>query len=205
MHTWLRTYPITSALLAAVAVVFLLQNARIDAPLALGYLWPLASPEFRPWQPITYAFFHSGLLHLLFNGVAIASMSGPLERYLGQPRFLGLLLAGVSGGAALELVVGPVFHHGPPIPSIGISGFVFSLMVAWARYWPTTPFVLLFFPLQVRTATWLAVAVEILFLITGWVPGIAHAVHLGGAAGAAVFLAAVSRSRDRTSFSNRPR
>jgi rhomboid protease GluP len=72
---------------------------------------------------ITMMFLHGGLLHLLFNSMAIVSIGSELERLVGQQRFLGLyFVSGFAGGVASYLFTAN--------PSVGASGAIFGLIGA---------------------------------------------------------------------------
>src|SRR6185295_19800544 len=92
--------PVTTALIVANVAVFLLQSVApgLVVPFAL---WPLATSSlgtgaaFAPWQLVTYAFLHGGLLHLAFNMFALYMFGGALERVFGTRRYLTLYFVSV--------------------------------------------------------------------------------------------------------------
>lgn len=72
---------------------------------------------------ITMMFLHGGILHLLFNSMAIASIGGELERLMGTSRFAVLYaVGGLAGGVASYVFTAN--------PSVGASGAVFALLGA---------------------------------------------------------------------------
>src|SRR5947208_15054247 len=85
--------PVTTALIAANVVLFLLETA---APALLGALalWPLGASKlsaavgFQPWQLISYAFLHGSLVHLAFNMFALYMFGGAIERVFGGRRYV---------------------------------------------------------------------------------------------------------------------
>jgi len=102
--------PATTALIIANVAIFLLQGLapQLIVPFAL---WPLATSgmnigaSFAPWQLVTYAFLHGGLLHLAFNMFALYMFGGALERVFGTRRYLTLYFVSVLSAAATQLAV----------------------------------------------------------------------------------------------------
>src|ERR1035437_1300438 len=125
--------PVTQALLIINVLVFgaeaLLGNS-ISSSLAL---WPLG-PQFMPWQVLTYAFVHAGFSHLLFNMVGLYMFGGDVERIWGPLRFLSFYLTCALSAAAWQLVVSSL--TGAYYPTVGASGAVFGLLLAYARSFP---------------------------------------------------------------------
>lgn len=90
--------------------------------------------EFQPdrlYSLFTYAFLHGGWLHLLFNGLWIATLGSQIYRVLGLDRFLILLLTtSVIGGLTQAFL-----HWGEPTLTIGASAIVFGLIGAAGHVW----------------------------------------------------------------------
>jgi len=109
---------------------------------------------------------------------------GQLERLWGAKRFLNLHLLSVIVAGATQLVVGSLAAE--PYPTIGASGGVFGLLLAYAMYFPHRTIVLLIPPIPMPA--WLFVtlygAVELYLGVSGTQAGVAHFAHLGGMAGA---------------------
>jgi membrane associated rhomboid family serine protease len=154
-------------------------------------LWPVQSTAlggiagFQPWQILTYSFLHASVLHLFFNMFALYMFGSQLERLWGPKRFLNLYLASVISAALAQLVVSSL-ASGEPYPTIGASGGVFGLLLAFGMYFPRRIVMLLFPP--VPMPAWLFVtlygALELYLGVTGTQAGVAHFAHLGGMLGA---------------------
>ena len=90
--------------------------------------------EFLPdrlYSLFTYAFLHGGWLHLLFNGLWIATLGSQIYRVLGLDRFLIFMLAtSVAGGLTQAFL-----HWGEPTLTIGASAIVFGLIGAAGHVW----------------------------------------------------------------------
>lgn len=192
--------PVTKALLIANGVVFLLQQLLGDAVFAAFMLWPLggdASPfgpstVFLPWQLVTYAFLHGSFAHVGFNMLALLMFGAPLEYTWGQRRFLAYFLACVVGAGVCQLAVGSwaVAQGGGAYPTVGASGGVFGLLLAYGMLFPNQRVMLLIppIPMRARTLVFVYGAIELLLGFTGLQPGVAHFAHLGGMVGGALML-----------------
>ena len=182
-------------LVAANVLVFVVQsmsNGALDQPFALWPLQPLDGVSyFRPWQIITYAFLHStgNITHLLFNMLGLWMFGAEIERYLGPRRLLACYFASVVTAALSQLFV-PMLFGAPPSPTIGASGGVFGLLLAYAFLFPTRKVVPLIPPIPMPAwlfAT-LYAAVELFLGVTGTLSGVAHFAHLGGMVGSALVI-----------------
>lgn len=154
-------------------------------------LWPLQSasfaggvPSFHPWQLLTYGFLHAGGWHLFVNMLAVYMFGGQLEQLWGPRRFLNLYLLSVIVAGIAQLIVAAVAKE--TYPTIGASGGVFGLLLAYAMYFPHRTVVLLIPPIPMPA--WLFVtlygALELYLGVTATQAGVAHFAHLGGMLGA---------------------
>ncbi|QDI04087.1 MULTISPECIES: rhomboid family intramembrane serine protease [Xanthomonas translucens group] len=186
-----RLPPVTQALLIGNVAVFLLQLLLGDDTFAPFMLWPISnfdafSPgqNFQIWQLLTYGFLHGGFSHLLFNMLALYMFGGPLEQTWGNKRFLTYYLVCVAGAGLCQVLVGwwTVSNGGDPYPTLGASGGVFGLLLAFGMLFPNQRVMLLFPPIPMKARTFVIVfgALELIMGFTGWQPGVAHFAHLGG-------------------------
>lgn len=167
--------PISIGIIAVCVVVFLLNN--ISGQLAL---WPLFSGYFGPWQLFTYAFLHGGFNHLFFNMFALWMFGLPVEKVWGSRRFAEFYLVCILGAGLIQLLV--QYISGSVYPTIGASGAVFGLLLAYGVMWPNAKLFLIFFPVPIK-AKWFVLiygGVELIFGVTGAMPQVAHYAHLGG-------------------------
>jgi membrane associated rhomboid family serine protease len=114
-------------------------------------LWPLESGYFLPWQVLSYSLLHGSFNHLFFNMFAVWMFGTPLERSWGSRRFVLYYATCVAGAAAMQL--GVQLFEGGIYPTIGASGGVFGLLLAYGVMWPNNRIFLLFFPVPVK-AKW---------------------------------------------------
>jgi membrane associated rhomboid family serine protease len=189
--------PATRAIILITVGVYLLQLLGGDA-LSLFALWPLGD-NFRPWQVVTYAFLHSTetWAHIFFNMFALFMFGRELEQFWGTKRFVVFYLASVLAAAATQLAV--TWYTGALYPTVGASGGVFGLLLAFAMYFPKQRITLLFPPIPMPA--WLFVTLygllELVLGVTGTQAGVAHFAHLGGMLGGYITIS-VWRMQTRT-------
>ena len=184
---------VTKALLIANILGFVLQWLLGDGRLLAFMLWPLGgdvydpagmAPSFMPWQLLSYAFLHGGFAHIAFNMLALVMFGAPLEYTWGERRYLTYYLVCVVGAGLCQLGVGSwaVASGTDPYPTIGASGGVFGLLLAYGMLFPNQRVMLLFppIPMKARTFVILFGVAELVLGFTGWQPGVAHFAHLGG-------------------------
>ena len=181
--------PVTRALLIANVAVYLLQMVTGNMLLIHFALWPLGPSQyadvqgFEPWQLVTYSFLHGGLMHIAFNMLALWMFGGPIERLFGSRPFALYYFVCVIGAAVAQLIV-TAYVTGGYYPTLGASGGVFGLLLAYGMMYPYERILLLFPPIPMPA--WLFVigygAVELFLGVTGSGAGVAHFAHLGGMA-----------------------
>ncbi len=137
------------------------------------------------WQPITYMFLHSGLFHLLFNMLALWMFGVELERMWGSTYFIRYyLITGVGAAAttlALSLAPLAVADQVYNALTIGASGAVYGVLLAYGMYFPTRPIYMYFvFPIPAKYFVMIIGAISLFSSMGGPGGGIAHAAHLGG-------------------------
>jgi membrane associated rhomboid family serine protease len=173
---------ITKNLMLACTAVFCLEYF-FGQWLTLWFaLFPLASGNFMPWQVLTYAFLHGDVLHLFFNMLGLWMFGSELERLWGWKRYTQFLLAGVLAAAALQLLVTALV--GSRAPTLGASGGIFALLLAYGMLFPNRVIMPLFPPIPMKARTFVIVfgVISLVLGLTGS-GGIAHFAHLGGMVG----------------------
>ena len=189
-------------LLGANIAAFVLQNISKGALDGLFALWPLQPIDgesyFRPWQIVTYSFMHGNTTHLLFNMLGLWMFGSEVEFNVGPGRLLACYFASVVTAALSQLFV-PMLVGAPPGATIGASGGVFGLLLAYAMLFPKRKVVPLIPPIPMPA--WLFAAlyagVELFLGVTGTLSGIAHFAHLGGMVGSALVIAQWRYARGR--------
>jgi membrane associated rhomboid family serine protease len=177
-------------LIVANVAMYLLQlqsNGGVEDYLALFPLQPIEGHVyFHPWQIVTYAFLHDSrnIYHILFNMLGLWMFGREIERYAGTPRFLACYFASVVTAALSQLFI-PLLFGAPPAPTIGASGGVFGLLLAYAVLFPNRKVIPLIPPIPMPAwlfAT-LYAGIELFLGVTGSLSGVAHFAHLGGMVG----------------------
>jgi membrane associated rhomboid family serine protease len=150
-------------------------------------LWPLGA-GFMPWQLLSYAFLHANFGHLAVNMFGLWMFGRDVEAVLGKAAMSKLYIVSVLSAAVTQLLVAAVtdVHYA----TVGASGGVFGVLLAYAIYFPRRMIVLLFPPIPMPA--WLFVSLyavfELTLGVTGTDAGVAHFAHLGGMVGAYAVL-----------------
>ena len=173
--------PATQALLLTNVAIYFLTQLLGPGLFGAFALWPLGH-GFWPWQVVTYGFLHFDFNHLFFNMLGLWMFGGELEQVWGQKRFVVFFFASVIAAALTQLLVNAVLGSGAP--TVGASGGLFGLLLAFAMIFPNR-IILLFFVIPMK-AKWLVVLYGVLELYQGVYvmnDGVAHFAHLGGMLG----------------------
>ena len=177
--------PVTQALLIANVAVFLLEMSGM-ASLGEFALWPPSGlgSQFELWQLVTYAFLHANFAHIFFNMLGLYMFGSEVERLFGS-RFYAAYYLGCVVSAALSHLVVTGWMGGPPYPTVGASGGIYGVLLAFGVYFPHRRVLLLIppIPLPARVFVILFAAIELVFGVTGTAAGVAHFAHLGGMVG----------------------
>jgi membrane associated rhomboid family serine protease len=145
--------------------------------------WPLWSLIL---APLTYAFFHGGLLHILLNAVMLAVMGQVLERRLDKAWFFALFAIGAAGGAFAHALLAGATNVPLIGASAGVGGLYGAGLVLHRRGMPFGP--------QGRIITALAaffIISNLLGLVLPILTNIAHVAHLGGFVAGALLAARI--------------
>jgi membrane associated rhomboid family serine protease len=181
--------PVTQSIIIANVAVFLLEIAA-GMPLFEWFaLWPPATGPstgsgFQLWQLVTYSFLHANLAHIFFNMFGLYMFGSDIERLFGSRFFAAYYFASVLAAAVCHLVV-TAWMGAAPYPTVGASGGVFGILLAYGLYFPNRQLMLLIPPIPMRARTFVVVfaVVELVLGVTGTAAGVAHFAHLGGMLG----------------------
>ena len=151
-------------------------------------LWPLAS-NFWPWQVFSYMFMHGGFGHLFFNMLALWMFGMELENTWGSRKFAIFYLVCGVGAAFTNLLAAPLLGQG--LPTVGASGAVFGVLIAFGMMFPDRP-IYIYFLLPIRAKYFITFyfLLELFYGVTGTAEGVAHFAHLGGALVGFVYMLA---------------
>ena len=169
-------------LLVANGLVFALQQWNGDFLIVNFALWPVGTPLFQPWQLLTYGFLHSPsyLVHIFWNMFGLWMFGRDLERMMGPKRFLIYYLTCVIGAGIVQLIVAGT--QGGIYPTLGASGGVFGILLAFGLAFPNRMVMLLFPPIPMRAKYFVLIfgLLELYLGVSGNAPGVANFAHLGG-------------------------
>ena len=180
--------PITQALILINVAVFCLDIALNKMLSAYFALWPVNSPFFLPWQVVSYGFLHGSFMHLFFNMFGIYMFGSELERIWGPRRYMQFFGASVLTAAVAQLVISMM--TGSTNPTVGASGGLFGLLLAFGMMFPNRTIMPLFPPIPMKAKVFVAVygGIELFLGVTGTQSGVAHFAHLGGMLGGWLML-----------------
>jgi membrane associated rhomboid family serine protease len=144
------------------------------------------------WQLATYMFLHAGVLHILFNMLALWMFGAELERIWGTRYFLKYYFVTGIGAAVLTVLFSLLpFGFAEALYFsivIGASGAVYGLLLAYALYFPDRPIYMYFvFPIPAKYFVMIMGALAF-YSSVGESGGVASATHLGGLVVGYLFL-----------------
>ncbi len=185
-------------LLVANGLIFSAQMLTLYPGLSLGWvdihfsLWPIFEgrfagwptgvphPEFHVWQLLTYGFLHGSLVHIAFNMFVLWMFGRELEMVMGSRRFLTYYLVCVVGAGVVQLIVTQFAFD--PRPTVGASGGVYGLLLAFGMTFPNRIIMPIFPPIPMPAKYFVIVigVFELSIGLSGRSPGVANFAHLGG-------------------------
>lgn len=138
------------------------------------------------FQLVSYMFMHGGFSHLFFNMFALWMFGRIIEYDLGSKRFLTYYLVCGVGAGVIQLIVNYIEFSGmlfmPPVVTVGASGAVFGLLLAYGMMHPNNVVMLMFPPVALK-AKWFVLIYGVIELFSGVATAgsqVAHFAHLGG-------------------------
>lgn len=140
--------------------------------------WHYDTDKFHFIQLITHQFLHGGLLHIMFNMLALVSLGPSCEEYLGNKKFLPFYLLSGVGAAILHMLI-----INSNIPMVGASGAIFGILALFAIINSEEKLYLFFIPFGIKAKYFvsLLVLVEIILGIFSTDSRVGHFAHVGGA------------------------
>ncbi|HEY5619535.1 MAG TPA: rhomboid family intramembrane serine protease [Vicinamibacterales bacterium] len=143
------------------------------------------------WQVVTYMFLHGGVFHILFNMLALWMFGVELERMWGSRYFTKFyFITGIGAGIVHILAsLTPFGASAYVIPTVGASGAIYGVLLAYAVYFPNRPIYMYFvFPIPAKYFVIIIGAIAFLAAADGSGSGVAHTAHLGGLLVAYLYL-----------------
>jgi len=189
---------VTKNILIINIIMFLASMANVEFITETFALFYPTSPFFRIWQPLTYMFIHGGFWHIFFNMYMLWIFGSVVENIIGSKKFLMFYIICGLGAAAVHYGVNALqiqhFIDGgaadaiskivriKSTPTVGASGALYGVLIAYAMLFPDSRLTLLFPPVTL-SAKWMVIIFAGIELVTGVLltrDGIAHFAHLGG-------------------------
>jgi len=155
---------------------------QMDRPLAILALIPArVVRDGFIWQLATYLFLHGGFGHILWNMLALWMFGADLEGTWGTRRFLQFyFFCGIGAGICVVLFNYILPWGNPLVPTIGSSGAIFGILMAYAMLYPTRTILFGFLiPIQVKYFVLIIGAIAFLSSF-GVNNGVSEFAHLGG-------------------------
>ena len=172
--------PVVKTLLIINIIFFIGTWLLADRFTIISYLpaYYFNSPQFRPWQIITYMFMHANIAHIFFNMFALFMFGPILEYSIGSKRFLNLYFICGIGAIVIQMLIQAIEVHNligaftindsssiinqlDPLaiqklkaiyeyPVVGASGAVVGIVVTFAMLYPNMEMMILFIPVPVK-------------------------------------------------------
>src|SRR3954462_11353528 len=180
--------PLSTALKALIGANVALFFAQLFVPSLTAVLAlrpPFVVRSLWLWQLGTYMFLHGGLFHILFNMLALWMFGTELERVWGTRYFLKFYFVTGIGAALLTVAFSLLpFDLSAQVyasATIGASGAIYGLLLAYALYFPERPILLFFlFAVPAKVAVMIFGAIAFYSSVSGTGGGVANATHLSG-------------------------
>ena len=188
--------PLTRAvrtLVYANVAMFVVTTIFPVATLYFGMSPAAVLEELRVWQPVTYMFLHGGIFHILFNMLALWMFGVELERMWGSEYFMKYYFASGIGAALTTIILSfTPFAFADTLYislTIGASGAVYGILLAYAMYFPDRPiYMYFFFPIPAKYFVMIIGAISLYSAMGSGGGGVAHSTHLGGILAGYLFL-----------------
>ncbi len=133
--------------------------------------------KFWFWQPVTYMFLHGGFGHIFINMFTLWMFGSDLERYWGTAKFLKYYFITGVGAGLLTIAFTPF----STVPTIGASGAIYGILLAFGLTFPERPIYLYFiFPVKAKHFVLFFAFIEFYFAWQNTGDGIAHIAHFCG-------------------------
>ena len=192
---------VTKNLIIVNVIIFIATYINKEFMYGTFALFYPTSPLFHWWQVVTHMFMHGGFWHIFFNMYALLMFGSIVERVIGSRKFLIFYFACGLGAVALHLGVQAIqagvymeriaensqsaiaaYQALKMTPTVGASGAIYGLLIAYAMLFPSARLTLIFPPISMSAKTWVIVfaVIELFTGVSGMASGIAHFAHLGG-------------------------
>lgn len=176
--------PMVKRLLVATAVAFVLtyfplKIAGWRLPYAIFGLTPYAvTHAFYLWQPFTYLFLHAGFFHIIFNLYVLWVFGPEVENAWGGNQFLFYYFLTGAGAGVIDVLLGP----SSLVMTIGCSGALFGVMLAYGVLFPNRIIYYLIIPMKAKWFVAIIAVIEFVDLLGSPNSGVSYIAHVSGLA-----------------------
>ena len=143
------------------------------------------------WLLVSYMFLHGGVFHILFNMLALWMFGVELERMWGTRYFTKFYFVTGIGAGVVHILASltPFGASAYVLPTVGASGAIYGILLAYAMYFPNRPILMyFFFPIPAKYFVLIIGTISFLAATDGSGSGVAHTAHLGGLLVAYLYL-----------------
>lgn len=175
----------------------LIPNQTSTMTYYFGLIPALILQKFYVWQLGTYMFLHGGFFHIFLNMYALMLFGIPVEQLWGSKKFLYYyFFTGIGAGLTIFIINLVMGGSGAYIPTIGASGAVFGLLLAFGVLFPDVELLVFFFiPMKAKYLVVMYGGIELMSLLSaGADSNVSHVGHLGGILFGVIFFL-ISRRR----------
>lgn len=154
---------------------------------------------FYIWQLVSYQFMHADFMHIFLNMFTLWMFGMEVENQWGSRKFLIYYLVCGIGGGILQLIFNAIAVPGVPVVTVGASGAIFGVMVAFAMMFPNR-YIFFYFIIPIKAKYLIGFMFVLQFLSSGEMDMVARFAHIGGAVVGFLFI--LLDSRNNYSISN---
>lgn len=182
--------PMVKKLIIITSAVFLLTYVPVQIFHSVIFDYPYAWFALQPelvihrlflWQLFTYLFLHGGWFHIIFNMFALWMFGSDLESLWGARKFLTFYFVTGVGAGIMDVLLNTLFHPSIPSATIGCSGAVYGLLLAYGMLFPDRMIYLyMIIPIKAKWFVVIMGGIEFVSSFGGPGSGISHFAHLGG-------------------------
>jgi membrane associated rhomboid family serine protease len=183
--------PAVKNILFANGIIFLIRFLNVNLYLFFVNNFALHAYDvifqFKVWQLVSYMFLHGDFWHIFFNMFIFWMFGSELEAEWGSREFLKFYFICGIGAGILNVLLTPA---DPAYPgTVGASGAIYGIMVAYAlRYPDRSVYIYFLFPVKVKYLVGFLFLISFFSTWNSQSDGIAHAAHLGGMVVGFVYL-----------------
>jgi membrane associated rhomboid family serine protease len=134
------------------------------------------------WQIITYSVIHVGFWHWFGNMLGLWMFGASIEDAWGPRRFVELYVVGVIGAAISTIALSYAHILGNPFhPTVGASGGVFAILIAFGMLFGDNEIMLIPFPFMLKAKYFVGILIVVTVALAMSGGGnVAYVAHLGG-------------------------